>query len=313
MCSGSRPSNSQAPRTASRTGICSSKQNDAQPAVARQFVQRGRHAAAGRIAHPAHARTGSANQGFDQRQHGARVGTQVGFEIELAARQQDGDAVIADRAGEQDLVAQAHRARIDVHAVNRAADAGGGDVHPVGLAVLDDLGVAAGDAHPRAARGFAMARTSASSTGVGRPASRTKVTTRASALAPETARSFTVPLTASSPIEPPGKRSGFTTKLSVVIAICAPLMSTVRGIAERFRGSAEKKRSEQAFDQPAAGLAAGAVRHLDLRIAETNWGGLGIACRLAARFTRSSSGCSPLPLCGVRSCNTLRMILPMKP
>ena len=32
------------------------------------------------------------------------------------------------------------------------------------------------------------------------------MTTRASARAPETARSFTVPFTASSPMEPPGKR-----------------------------------------------------------------------------------------------------------
>ena len=40
--------------------------------------------------------------------------------------------------------------------------------------------------------------------------------------APATARSLTVPLTARSPIEPPGKRSGVTTKLSVVIASSTP-------------------------------------------------------------------------------------------
>src|SRR5262245_16734329 len=38
-------------------------------------------------------------------------------------------------------------------------------------------------------------------------------------MAPATARSLTVPLTARSPIEPPGNRSGLTTKLSVVMAI----------------------------------------------------------------------------------------------
>ena len=47
----------------------------------------------------------------------------------------------------------------------------------------------------------------------------------ASALAPETARSFTVPFTASSPMEPPGKVSGLTTKLSVVMAMRVPLKS----------------------------------------------------------------------------------------
>ena len=55
------------------------------------------------------------------------------------------------------------------------ADAGGRDVHAVGLAVLDDLGVAADDRHagPRAPR-RPIARTSASSTVGGRPASSTK-------------------------------------------------------------------------------------------------------------------------------------------
>ena len=57
---------------------------------------------------------------------------------------------------------------------NRPADAGGGDVHAVGLAVLHNFRVAARDDDTRGARGrSAMARTSASRTSVGRPASRT--------------------------------------------------------------------------------------------------------------------------------------------
>ena len=40
------------------------------------------------------------------------------------------------------------------------------------------------------------------------------------------ARSLTVPLTASSPIEPPGKRIGLTTKESVVSARSSPSMTT---------------------------------------------------------------------------------------
>ena len=53
--------------------------------------------------------------------------------------------------------------------------------------------------------------------------------------APDTARSLTVPLTASSPIEPPGKRIGVTTKASVVIATHRPPTSTQRGVAEGAR------------------------------------------------------------------------------
>ena len=92
------------------------------------------------------------------------------------------------------------------------------------------------------------------------------------ARAPDTARSFTVPLTASSPMEPPGKRSGLTTKLSVVMAKRVPLISRC---AASPRGSADCKpqqRSEQILHQAAAGLASGAVRHFDLRIAKADLG-----------------------------------------
>ena len=213
------------------------------------------------------------DQRLDQRKHRAGVGAEVGFEIELAAGQQDGDAVIADRAGQQDLVARrAPSAAPSVTPGMRRPMPVVVMYMPVGLAVLDDLGVAAGDrdarrrARPRPSRAL---RPRASS--VGSPASSTKVTTRATGRAPDTARSFTVPFTASSPIEPPGKRSGVTTKLSVVIATGASRpMSTWAASPRRSPAapSVEEQRREQAFDQPAAGLAAGAVRHLDLRVAE---------------------------------------------
>ena len=74
-------------------------------AIARQFVQRCRHAAARRIAHPADARARRLDQRLHQRQHGAGIGAQVGLQFQFAARQQNRDAVIADRAGEQHLVA----------------------------------------------------------------------------------------------------------------------------------------------------------------------------------------------------------------
>ena len=130
MCSGSRPSSSQAPRTASRTGIRSSEQIDAEAAIAREFVERGGHAAARGIAHPANAGRRRGRQRFHQRQHGARIGAQVGFEIQFAARQQNRDAVIADRPGEQHFVAGPHGSRRRCRRPGiEPADARSGDVH----------------------------------------------------------------------------------------------------------------------------------------------------------------------------------------
>src|SRR3954452_1221144 len=57
----------------------------------------------------------------------------------------------------------------------------------------------------------AIASTSPRSTSASRPSSSTSDTVSASGLAPAAARSFTVPFTASSPIDPPGKRIGRTT------------------------------------------------------------------------------------------------------
>ena len=67
-----------------------------------------------------------------------------------------------------------------------------------------------------------MASTSARSVSASSPSSRIIARLSASGRAPETARSLTVPLTARSPIEPPGKRSGETTNESVVIARSSP-------------------------------------------------------------------------------------------
>ena len=85
------------------------EKSDPQPAIARQFIERGGDAAARRIAHPANARACFSGKRFDQRQHTARIRTEVGFKIEIAARQQNGDAVVANRPGQQNLVARAER------------------------------------------------------------------------------------------------------------------------------------------------------------------------------------------------------------
>ena len=64
---------------------------------------------------------------------------------------------------------------------------------------------------PAASAAAAMASTSARRSSAGRPSSRISDRLSASGRAPATARSFTVPFTARSPIDPPGKRMGLTT------------------------------------------------------------------------------------------------------
>ena len=56
------------------------------------------------------------------------------------------------------------------------------------------------------------------------PSSRMKAAEMPSGVAPPTARSLIVPLIASSPMSPPGKKSGLTTNESVVTAM--PTLST---------------------------------------------------------------------------------------
>src|SRR5208282_1980168 len=115
----------------------------------------GGDAAARGIAHPANAGANLTGERLNERKNGARVRAQIGFEIEIAAGEQDGDAMIADGAGEKNFVAGAHGLRRDFDAGEKAPDSGGGDVHGVGLAVLDDFCVAAGDADTSFFGGFA--------------------------------------------------------------------------------------------------------------------------------------------------------------
>ena len=161
-----------------------------------------------------------------------------------------------------------------------------------------------------AARHWLMARTSASSVSVGKPASRIKLTTMASGLAPDTARSLTVPLMASSPIEPPGKRSGFTTKLSVVIAIRTPPISREAasfklGLADRNKRGANRPSTRRRLAMPPAPWA--------ISICGSRNRIFGVVLSVAtAIFTPATPGCSPWPS-GVRNCSTLRTIPPKKP
>ncbi len=93
---------------------------------------------------------------------------------------------------------------------------------------------------PAASAARAIASTSPRSTSDGSPSSSTIDRLSASGRAPATARSLTVPLTASSPIDPPGKVIGLTTKLSVVSATSTPPIETVPASASAARAGEAK-------------------------------------------------------------------------
>ncbi len=123
-------------------------------------------------------------------------------------------------------------------------------------------------ATPASEAARAIASTSARSSSASRPSSRTSATLIASGLAPAIARSFTVPFTASSPIEPPGKRIGLTTKVSVVRETAVPAIVDRARVGELVEGLGGEGGGEQALDQRLGRLAAGAVGHRHLVVLE---------------------------------------------
>ncbi len=156
----------------------------------------------------------------------------------------------------------------------------------------------------------AIARTSASRTSVGNPASRMKVTTMDSGLAPDTARSLTVPLMASSPMEPPGKLNGFTTKQSVVMANWVPAISSV---AESLKGSVEEPKRRGANKPSISRRLAIPPAPCAISICGSRKRTLaGAVPTVGSCFRLATPGWSPLP-CGVRSCSKLRTIPPTTP
>ncbi len=283
--------------------------DDCQAAIARQFVQRRGDAAARRITHPANPGRRGREQGLDQRKHGASVGAQVGFEVEIPARQQNRDSVIADRAGKQHFVAGSHRVRGSMHTPRK-----GVPIPVVVTYMRSALPCSTTLVSPPA---IARLRAGRLSHGAnfgfqdlgGKASFKHKSDNDCLGLAPETARSLTVPLTASSPIEPPGKARGLTTKLSVVMATCAPSTATRAASASgselvpNSRG-ANRPSTKRRLALPPAPCAISIWGSRNLTLGRSGLFGFG--------SMPASSGWLPSP-CGVRSCSTLRKIPPMKP
>jgi hypothetical protein len=112
----------------------------------------GGHAAAGGIARAPHG-----GRGIEQTRHqvGERRGIRgdIGDDVQLTARQQDGDAVVANRPGDQHGIARLHVDCVQAHRALQDAHTGCVDKTPVGLATLHHFGIASGYDHASAGRG----------------------------------------------------------------------------------------------------------------------------------------------------------------
>ena len=121
---------------------------------------------------------------------------------------------------------------------------------------------------PAASAARAAASTSARSSSAGRPSSSTSARLSASGRAPDTARSLTVPFTASSPIEPPGEADRPDHEAVRGQREPHPVHRHGAGVAELRERLVTEGGQQQALDQRLAGLAAGAVRHRDALVLE---------------------------------------------
>ena len=149
---------------------------------------------------------------------------------------------------------------------------------------------------PAAEAAAAIASTSARSTSASSPSSRTRERLSATGRAPATARSFTVPFTASSPIEPPGNRSGFTTKLSVVSA--RPVPSIVTTPASPSASSAGERSAGTSMPSMSAAVALPPAPCAIVMRSSRNFGRLERAVSMIPRtFALACEGVSP---CGPR-------------
>ena len=171
---------------------------------------------------------------------------------------------------------------------------------------------------PAARAVSAIAWTSARRMSESSPSSRIIDTVRACGRAPAIARSLAVPLTASSPIEPPGKRRGETTKLSEVIASRTPPSIDGAGVAHRGERLDTERRHQQPLDQRLRRLAAGAVGQGDLLVSKTrSLGAGGLDDLQDALFPPGDAhtGLDDLPLArdSGRSCSTQRTPPPGRP
>ena len=199
-----------------------------------------------------------------------RVALQDGLELEPLAHRHDGDPVIADRPRDQDAVTRPG-------VVDRERRPSG--TRPIPEVVMKTPSplprsttlvspvTSATPASSHAARIEATIRFRSASA---RPSSRMNAAERNSGRAPPTARSFTVPWTASRPMSPPGKKSGRTTNESVVKAIrgachvAVPSECQCRLVLERAERPRRRTPGRRAVGSGRRSTAAAAVAQQDV-------------------------------------------------
>src|ERR1700722_2444367 len=123
------------------------KKNHSQATISREFIERCCYAAARGITHPSNAGPSGLYKSVNEGKNRTRIGTKVAFHVELTASQQDRDSMVTDRPRKQNFVALTHRSRINFDTRYRSTKTGRCDVHAIGLAVLHNLRVPAGNSH----------------------------------------------------------------------------------------------------------------------------------------------------------------------
>ena len=251
------------PRTSSATGSSASSRRmptAAWPAIS--FSVDG-HAAARGVAQDVDGVAGGREEVRDEAVQSGRVALERRLEPQALAHRHDRDAVHGDRrrSARTTSPGRARRGEITTPGGDDP-DARRVDEDAVALAAVHDLRVAGDDRHARASRPRAAStRRSAQRSAIGRPSSRMSPAESASGRAPHIARSFTVPCTASEPMSPPGKKSGWTTNESVVKARRAPPASRIAPSCSSRSAGLSNAGRKSALDQPLRQAAAAAVRH----------------------------------------------------
>ncbi len=194
------------------------------------------------------------------------------LQVEFASREKNGDSVVPNGSGEQNLVARAHGPRIDVHTGQERTDAGRGDVHPVSFAMLHDLRVTACNSDSRLPGGLGHGADFGLKNLRRQPGLQDESDDDGLRSCAGNGQVIDGPIDR----ELADRAAGKTQRLHHE-AICSD--GQLRscnfergGITQRLSGGAEKKRSKQAFDQPAAGNSARAVGHFDLRLTKAHLG-----------------------------------------
>ena len=211
-----------------------------QVGVAGQLVADGAHAATGRVAQPP-GRRGRRAAAPPPGRRAARCRSGCRPRGRGRPGEHHRHAVVGDGARHQHDVARLHLVGSEVAPGRDDADAGGGDVEPVGGAPLDHLGVAGDDVRlrPRPPPRPCRRATAAQLVDRRSPPRCTNAADSHARRAPCTARSLTVPCTARWPIEPPGKARGLHDER--VGAEREPLARR-RGSAWRRRAAARRRR-----------------------------------------------------------------------